>query len=89
MSVQATLTTFTDPMMGLSWEQEPVYRRLEARFGDALAFRYRRAPVTRTTLLCWNRLSIAVSISLFMYMRVAFRFGKAASHSAICRSNLE
>ena len=34
------LTTFTDPMMGLSYEQEPVYEKLTARYGDQLVFRY-------------------------------------------------
>ena len=34
------LTTFTDPMMGLSYEQEPVYEKLAAHFGDRLVFRY-------------------------------------------------
>ncbi len=34
------LTTFTDPMMGLSYEQEPVYEKLAAHFGDRLVFHY-------------------------------------------------
>lgn len=33
-------TTFTDPMMGLSYEQEPVYEKLAAHFGDRLVFHY-------------------------------------------------
>ena len=45
MSEATALTTFTDPMMGLSWEQEPVYRKLEVRFGDTLEFRYRMVPL--------------------------------------------
>ena len=45
MSVKVELTTFTDPMMGLSWEQEPVCRKLEARFGDQIEFRYRMVPL--------------------------------------------
>lgn len=36
-----TLTTFTDPMMGLSYEMEPVYRKLETHFGSSIEFRYR------------------------------------------------
>lgn len=35
------VTTFTDPMMGLSYEMEPVYRKLETHFGSSLSFRYR------------------------------------------------
>ena len=34
------LTTFTDPMMGLSYEQEPVYEKLAEHFGEQLVFRY-------------------------------------------------
>ena len=34
------LTIFTDPMMGLSYESEPVIRRLETHFGEALEIRY-------------------------------------------------
>ena len=32
--------TFTDPMMGLSYEQEPVYEKLAENFGDRLVFKY-------------------------------------------------
>lgn len=34
------LTTFTDPMMGLSYECEPIYRKLETHFPDTIDFRY-------------------------------------------------
>lgn len=34
------ITTFTDPMMGLSYECEPVCRQLETHFGQQLKFRY-------------------------------------------------
>ncbi len=34
------LTTFTDPMMGLSYEQKPVYEKLADHFGDRLVFHY-------------------------------------------------
>lgn len=32
------ITTFTDPMMGLSWEYEPTFRKLETHF--QIEFRY-------------------------------------------------
>lgn len=35
-----TLTIFTDPMMGLSYESEPVIRRLETHFGEFLDIHY-------------------------------------------------
>ena len=34
------LTTFTDPMMGLSYECEPIFRKLETHFPEAITFRY-------------------------------------------------
>ncbi len=35
-----TITTFTDPMMGLSYESEPVFRRLETHYGTSVKFKY-------------------------------------------------
>lgn len=34
------LITFTDPMMGLSYEQEPVYEKLKEHFGEQIVFKY-------------------------------------------------
>ena len=33
------LTTFTDPMMGLSYESEPIMDRLQREYGDKIEFR--------------------------------------------------
>ena len=33
------LTTFTDPMMGLSYESEPIMDRLQKEYGDIIEFR--------------------------------------------------
>ena len=44
---KVTLTTFTDPMMGLSYEQEPVYNKLAEVFGENLEFRYVMAGLVR------------------------------------------
>jgi len=35
-----TLITFTDPMMGLSYESEPFFRKLETHFQEQIQFRY-------------------------------------------------
>lgn len=35
-----TLTIFTDPMMGLSYESEPFFRKLETHFQQQIQFRY-------------------------------------------------
>ena len=40
MNDKIIITTFTDPMMGLSWEYEPTFRKLEAHFRDIIEFRY-------------------------------------------------
>lgn len=37
---QVTLTVFTDPMMGLSYESEPILRALETHFPGQIAIRY-------------------------------------------------
>lgn len=41
------LTTFTDPMMGLSYECEPLFRRLETHFEGKIEFRYIMAGLVR------------------------------------------
>ena len=38
--MKVTITTFTDPMMGLSYECEPMFRKLETHFGDGIEFQY-------------------------------------------------
>ena len=47
MDEQVLITTFTDPMMGLSWECEPVFRKLETHFRNKLEFRYLMAGLVR------------------------------------------
>ena len=37
---KVTILTFTDPMMGLSYESEPVFRKLETHFGGSINFKY-------------------------------------------------
>lgn len=34
------IVTFTDPMMGLSYECEPIFRKLETHFAEKIEFRY-------------------------------------------------
>lgn len=34
------ITAFTDPMMGLSYESEPIMERLEREYGNRIEFRY-------------------------------------------------
>lgn len=41
------LTTFTDPMMGLSYESEPVMRKIETHFAGQVEFRYTMGVLVR------------------------------------------
>lgn len=38
--MKVKITTFTDPMMGLSYECEPMFRKLETHYGDQIEFEY-------------------------------------------------
>lgn len=40
MEDKIILTVFTDPMMGLSYESEPIMDLLKAKYGEKLVFRY-------------------------------------------------
>ena len=40
MSDRIIFTTFTDPMMGLTYEMEPIYDRLKHEYGDWIEFRW-------------------------------------------------
>ena len=42
MSEKIIFTTFTDPMMGLTYEMEPIYDRLKHEYGDWIEFRFCR-----------------------------------------------
>lgn len=41
------ITTFTDPMMGLSYECEPIFRKLETHFKGKIEFRYKMGGLVR------------------------------------------
>ena len=40
MEKKILITVFTDPMMGLSYESEPIREKLEASFKDKVSFDY-------------------------------------------------
>ena len=40
MNDKITLVTFTDPMMGLSYECEPIFRKIETHFAERINFHY-------------------------------------------------
>lgn len=47
MNPAVTITTFTDPMMGLSYECEPLFRRLETHYGTRIHFKYAMGVLVR------------------------------------------
>lgn len=47
MNDKLFITTFTDPMMGLSYESMPVFRKLETHFGDRIVFGTKMAGLVR------------------------------------------
>lgn len=44
---EIVITTFTDPMMGLTYECEPIYEKLKERYGEKIEFRYVMAGLGR------------------------------------------
>ena len=40
MNDRIIFTTFTDPMMGLTYEMEPIYERLKQEYGEQIEFRW-------------------------------------------------
>lgn len=47
MNEQITLTVFTDPMMGLSYESQPLLDALKEKYGSRLVIEYRMAILVR------------------------------------------
>lgn len=64
-----TLTTFTDPMMGLSYECEPIFRKLETHFAGQIEFKYSMGLLVRNVYeLCdCNELAQSPALGLHHY----------------------
>ena len=64
-----TLTTFTDPMMGLSYECEPIFRKLETYFAGQIEFRYAMGLLVRNVyeLADCNELAQSPALALHRY----------------------
>ena len=64
-----TLTTFTDPMMGLSYECEPIFRKLETHFAGQIEFKYSMGLLVRNVYeLCdCNELVQSPALGLHHY----------------------
>ena len=66
---KVTLTTFTGPMMGLSYECEPIFRKLETHFAGQIEFRYSMGLLVRNVYeLCdCNELAQSPELALHRY----------------------
>ena len=61
MSKKVTIITFTDPMMGLSYESEPVFRKLETHFGANIEFKYLMSVLVKDVYDFVNPIDLSVS----------------------------
>lgn len=83
------LQIFTDPMMGLSYEMEPIFRRLETHYPNHITFQNCMALLVRDVYDFVNPADLALGkeIALERYLpRLAaiYRAEEAISHMPIC-----
>ncbi|MBQ7609011.1 MAG: DsbA family protein [Desulfovibrionaceae bacterium] len=83
------LQSFTDPMMGLSYEMEPIFRRLETHYPNLITFQNCMALLVRDVYDFVNPADLALGkeIALERYLpRLAaiYRAEEAISHMPIC-----
>ena len=64
MDEKITLVTFTDPMMGLSYECEPIFRKLETHFAGKIDFRYVMSGLVRDVYELVNPADLKISKEL-------------------------
>lgn len=74
-----TITTFTDPMMGLSYECEPVFRRLETHFKGHLEFKYVMSVLVRdvSAFMTQDELRLETSAGIQEYCKRLARIYKS------------
>ena len=61
MSNKVTILTFTDPMMGLSYECEPIFRKLETHFDGDVEFKYLMGVLVKDVYDLVNPADLSVS----------------------------
>ena len=64
MSEKVTIITFTDPMMGLSYECEPIFRKLETHFEEKIEFKYLMSVLVKNVYDLVNSADLSVSKEL-------------------------
>ena len=69
MTDKIIFVTFTDPMMGLSYECEPIFRKLETHFADRIEFRYVMSGLVRDVyeLVTPDELKFGKEIAIKLY----------------------
>ena len=58
---KVTILTFTDPMMGLSYESEPIFRKLETHFEGSVDFKYLMSVLVKNVYDLVNPADLSVS----------------------------
>ena len=64
MSNKVNIITFTDPMMGLSYECEPIFRKLETHFEEKIEFKYLMSVLVKNVYDLVNPADLSVSKEL-------------------------
>ena len=59
---KVTILHFTDPMMGLSYELEPIFRKLETHFGEKIIFKNVMSVLVKNILDFVNPADLSVSM---------------------------
>ena len=69
MNEKITLITFTDPMMGISYECEPIFRKIETHFDGKIDFHYVMSGLVRNVyeLITPDELSLGKDIAIKLY----------------------
>ena len=61
---KVTILTFTDPMMGLSYESEPIFRKLEIHFEGSINFKYLMSVLVKNVYDLVNPADLSISKEL-------------------------
>lgn len=69
MNEKITIFTFTDPMMGLSYECEPIFRKLETHFENKIEFKFIMSALVRNVfdLVDENYLALGKKFAIEKY----------------------
>ena len=85
MAEKISLVTFTDPMMGLSYECAPIFRKLETHFADEIEFHFVMSLLVRDVyeLFAPDDLKLGKATAIKITTRSSHRFTKWRKGSAV------